>query len=44
MSVASLKAMWQLIITPSFWEKTAHGLGPEAKSDDDVFERERHAA
>jgi hypothetical protein len=27
MSVAALKAMWQLLITPSFWEKTTHGLG-----------------
>ena len=26
MSVAALKAMWQLVITPSFWEKTTHGL------------------
>ena len=26
MSVAALKAMWQLVLTPSFWEKTAHGL------------------
>ena len=29
MSVAALKAMWQLVLTPSFWEKTAHGLGPD---------------
>jgi cellulose synthase/poly-beta-1,6-N-acetylglucosamine synthase-like glycosyltransferase len=26
MSVAAIKAMWQLVITPSVWEKTAHGL------------------
>ncbi len=26
MSIAALKAMWQLVITPSFWEKTTHGL------------------
>ena len=26
MSVAALKAMWQLVVTPSFWEKTTHGL------------------
>src|ERR1700683_1177148 len=26
MSVAALKAMWQLVVTPSFWEKTVHGL------------------
>jgi cellulose synthase/poly-beta-1,6-N-acetylglucosamine synthase-like glycosyltransferase len=27
MSVAAAKAFWQLIIAPSFWEKTVHGLG-----------------
>jgi cellulose synthase/poly-beta-1,6-N-acetylglucosamine synthase-like glycosyltransferase len=26
MSVAAVKATWQLVVTPSFWEKTAHGL------------------
>ena len=26
MSIAALKAAWQLIVTPSFWEKTVHGL------------------
>jgi cellulose synthase/poly-beta-1,6-N-acetylglucosamine synthase-like glycosyltransferase len=26
MSIAAVKAMWQLVVTPSFWEKTAHGL------------------
>jgi cellulose synthase/poly-beta-1,6-N-acetylglucosamine synthase-like glycosyltransferase len=38
MSVAALKAMWQLLVTPSFWEKTTHGLhegdGEEASSAD----------
>jgi cellulose synthase/poly-beta-1,6-N-acetylglucosamine synthase-like glycosyltransferase len=29
MSIAALKALWQLVVTPSFWEKTAHGLSPE---------------
>jgi hypothetical protein len=29
MSMAALKAAWQLIVTPSFWEKTEHGLTPE---------------
>jgi hypothetical protein len=29
MSIAALKATWQLIVTPSFWEKTAHGLDSE---------------
>ena len=33
MSVAALKAMWQLVITPSFWEKTTHGLGHGADAD-----------
>jgi len=26
-SIASYKALWQLIIKPHFWEKTTHGLG-----------------
>jgi cellulose synthase/poly-beta-1,6-N-acetylglucosamine synthase-like glycosyltransferase len=30
MSIAAVKAMWQLIVTPSFWEKTAHGLAGSA--------------
>jgi hypothetical protein len=36
MSVAALKAMWQLVVTPSLWEKTAHGLGPSAGAADAV--------
>jgi glycosyltransferase XagB len=34
MSVAAAKAIWQLVITPSFWEKTTHGLHGETTSDD----------
>ena len=30
MSVAAVKAMWQLFVTPSFWEKTTHGLHSSA--------------
>lgn len=26
MSMAAIKALWQLVTAPSFWEKTAHGL------------------
>jgi cellulose synthase/poly-beta-1,6-N-acetylglucosamine synthase-like glycosyltransferase len=26
MGIAALKACWQLLITPSYWEKTVHGL------------------
>ncbi|HUA94273.1 MAG TPA: glycosyltransferase [Acidimicrobiales bacterium] len=26
MSVAAVKAFWQLVATPTFWEKTVHGL------------------
>jgi glycosyltransferase XagB len=26
MSIAAMKASWQLVVTPSFWEKTVHGL------------------
>ena len=38
MSIAALKAMWQLVVTPSFWEKTAHGLdsGHEPAEPEDV--------
>jgi cellulose synthase/poly-beta-1,6-N-acetylglucosamine synthase-like glycosyltransferase len=31
MSVAGLKAIWQLVVTPSFWEKTTHGLSSEPR-------------
>ncbi len=34
MSIAALKAMWQLFVTPSFWEKTHHGL--DEKADDEL--------
>jgi cellulose synthase/poly-beta-1,6-N-acetylglucosamine synthase-like glycosyltransferase len=37
MSVAAVKAMWQLVVTPSFWEKTTHGIGNDA---DDPNEEE----
>lgn len=29
MSVGAMKAFWQLIFRPSFWEKTSHGLSPK---------------
>jgi hypothetical protein len=29
MSIAAVKAAWQLVVTPSFWEKTVHGLTQE---------------
>lgn len=32
MSLAAAKAMWQLAISPSFWEKTTHGLGGGTES------------
>jgi len=35
MSIAAVKAMSQLVITPSFWEKTAHGLDSDHDSDAD---------
>jgi cellulose synthase/poly-beta-1,6-N-acetylglucosamine synthase-like glycosyltransferase len=36
MSMAAIKAFWQLVAAPSYWEKTTHGLGtlapePEAQ-------------
>jgi len=37
MAVAATKAVWQLLISPSYWEKTAHGLTdvgePEAEAE-----------
>ena len=33
MSIASVKAIWQLVVTPSFWEKTAHGLDADSQSE-----------
>src|ERR1700688_1135464 len=33
MSLASVKAYWQLVGTPNFWEKTAHGLRHEATAE-----------
>ena len=36
MSIAAVKAVWQLVVTPSFWEKTAHGLGAPAEVPVDV--------
>lgn len=36
MSIAAVKAAWQLVVTPSFWEKTTHGLN----RDPDVVEIE----
>jgi hypothetical protein len=31
MSMAAAKAAWQLVVTPSFWEKTVHGLIPKTE-------------
>jgi hypothetical protein len=36
MSIAALKAVWQLVVTPSFWEKTTHGLGSESHEADET--------
>ena len=33
MSMASIKAWWQLVGTPTFWEKTVHGLRHEPASE-----------
>jgi len=32
MSIAAVKAGWQLVVTPSFWEKTSHGLTAVSES------------
>ena len=29
-SIASYRALWQLIVKPHFWEKTTHGLAQPA--------------
>ena len=36
MSIAAVKAMWQLVVTPSFWEKTTHGLDSGSDTDLDA--------
>ena len=35
MSIAAIKGMWQLITSPSYWEKTVHGLATHRTTDDD---------
>src|SRR3984957_7999467 len=40
MSIAAVKAMWQLVVTPSFWEKTAHGLDADSEAESDSEKRE----
>jgi hypothetical protein len=32
MAVAAIKAFWQLMATPSLWEKTTHGLADFAQA------------
>ncbi|MGW0036246.1 glycosyltransferase [Gordonia sp. NPDC003376] len=32
MSIASIKGMWQILVNPSYWEKTFHGLSTSAAS------------
>jgi hypothetical protein len=35
MAIAAVKACWQLVFRPSYWEKTAHGLNelPEEEGE-----------
>lgn len=35
MSVAAIKGMWQVLVNPSYWEKTFHGLSTSGKEDAD---------
>jgi hypothetical protein len=35
-SIASYKALWQLIRDPHYWEKTTHGLSDHAAPGDDL--------
>ncbi|MCK9893719.1 glycosyltransferase [Frankia sp. AgB32] len=44
MSLAATKALLQLVIAPSYWEKTTHGLGAADPVDDDVDELASGAA
>ncbi|MGR3660511.1 MAG: glycosyltransferase [Paracoccaceae bacterium] len=30
-TIAAYKALWELIVNPFYWDKTAHGLHPESK-------------
>jgi cellulose synthase/poly-beta-1,6-N-acetylglucosamine synthase-like glycosyltransferase len=32
-SIASYKALWQLLVKPHYWEKTAHGLTTQSRHD-----------
>ncbi|MGV9714184.1 glycosyltransferase [Gordonia sp. NPDC003424] len=34
MSVAAIKGMWQLLLNPSYWEKTFHGLASSTSEDE----------
>jgi cellulose synthase/poly-beta-1,6-N-acetylglucosamine synthase-like glycosyltransferase len=44
MSIAAVKAMWQLVVTPSFWEKTTHGIGNDGEDPDAVEAEVLHLA
>jgi cellulose synthase/poly-beta-1,6-N-acetylglucosamine synthase-like glycosyltransferase len=46
MAIAAIKAFWQLIATPSFWEKTVHGLAhpPQAWDSTVVHTPSGHTA
>jgi hypothetical protein len=37
-SVASYKALWQLIVKPHYWEKTTHGISSLSAPPADVAE------
>jgi hypothetical protein len=32
-SVALAKALWELFTAPYYWDKTAHGIAPEARAE-----------
>ncbi|MCK0439353.1 glycosyltransferase [Gordonia alkaliphila] len=36
MSIAAIKGMWQLITSPSYWEKTVHGLTSSSTKNDEA--------
>jgi cellulose synthase/poly-beta-1,6-N-acetylglucosamine synthase-like glycosyltransferase len=35
MAIAAFKGIWQLLVRPSYWEKTVHGLDADAEPDTD---------
>ncbi|WP_258934950.1 hypothetical protein [Nesterenkonia pannonica] len=43
-SIASYKALWQLLTRPHYWEKTAHGLTQETHADAEPAQEANHVS